>query len=154
MQCFPDIFICLFLLIFLFISCLFILICVAVRGCIGRYLPYQTNPQLSTSTLPHPTYQPVPPLFTFPGKYILHSFYIHFTFRGKYFLLKICNWKHLHFAPQALLSLPPRLPAFYIPWEMFIYRSLGCGPLGLLDNVLHALRALRPCDPRNSAMMG
>ena len=28
------------------------------------------------------------------------------------------------------------------------------GPSGLLDNVLHALRALRPCDPRNSAMMG
>ena len=27
-------------------------------------------------------------------------------------------------------------------------------PSGLLDNVLHALRALRPCDPRNSAMMG
>ena len=26
------------------------------------------------------------------------------------------------------------------------------GPSGLLDNVLHALRALRPCDPRNSAM--
>ena len=28
------------------------------------------------------------------------------------------------------------------------------GPSGLLDNVLHALRALRPCDQRNSAMMG
>ena len=28
------------------------------------------------------------------------------------------------------------------------------GPSGLLDNVLHALRVLRPCDPRNSAMMG
>ena len=28
------------------------------------------------------------------------------------------------------------------------------GPSGLLDNVLHALRALRPCDPHNSAMMG
>ena len=28
------------------------------------------------------------------------------------------------------------------------------GPSGLLDNVLHALRALRPCDPRNSVMMG
>ena len=26
------------------------------------------------------------------------------------------------------------------------------GPSGLLDNVLHALRALRPCDPRNSAI--
>ena len=26
------------------------------------------------------------------------------------------------------------------------------GPSGLLDNVLHALRALRPCDPRNGAM--
>ena len=34
------------------------------------------------------------------------------------------------------------------------YRLLGCNPSGLLDNVLHALRALRPCDPRNSAMMG
>ena len=33
-------------------------------------------------------------------------------------------------------------------------RLLGCGPSGLLDNVLHALRALRSCDPRNSAMMG
>ena len=41
-------------------------------------------------------------------------------------------------------------------------RSLGAiraltsrlGPSGLLDNVLHALRALRPCGPRNSAMMG
>ena len=28
------------------------------------------------------------------------------------------------------------------------------GPSGLLDNVLHALRALRPCDPCISAMMG
>ena len=28
-------------------------------------------------------------------------------------------------------------------------RLLGCGPSGLLDNVLHALRALRPCDSRN-----
>ena len=29
------------------------------------------------------------------------------------------------------------------------------GPaFGLLDNVLHALRALRPCDPCISAMMG
>ena len=27
------------------------------------------------------------------------------------------------------------------------------GPSGLLDFVLHALRALRPCDPRNSAMI-
>ena len=27
------------------------------------------------------------------------------------------------------------------------------GPSGLLDNVLHALRALRPCDPRNIAMI-
>ena len=26
--------------------------------------------------------------------------------------------------------------------------------MGLLDNALHALRALRSCDPRNSAMMG
>ena len=37
------------------------------------------------------------------------------------------------------------------------FQVLGCGPSGpsgLLDNVLHALRALRPCDPRNSAMMG
>ena len=33
-------------------------------------------------------------------------------------------------------------------------RLLGSGPLGLLDNVLHALRALRPCDPRNGAMSG
>ena len=31
---------------------------------------------------------------------------------------------------------------------------LGCGPSGLLDNVLHAVRALRRCDPRISAMMG
>ena len=28
------------------------------------------------------------------------------------------------------------------------------GPSGLFDFVLRALRALRPCDPRNSAMMG
>ena len=33
-------------------------------------------------------------------------------------------------------------------------RLLGCGPSGLLDNVLHALWAFRPCDPRISAMMG
>ena len=32
-------------------------------------------------------------------------------------------------------------------------RLLGCGPSGLLDFVLSALRALRPCDPRISAMM-
>ena len=29
---------------------------------------------------------------------------------------------------------------------------LVCGPLGLLDFVLRALRALRPCDPRNVAL--
>ena len=28
--------------------------------------------------------------------------------------------------------------------------GLALGPSDLLDNVLHALRALRPCDPRNS----
>ena len=28
------------------------------------------------------------------------------------------------------------------------------GPSGLLDFVLHALRALRPWDPRNGAMIG
>ena len=28
------------------------------------------------------------------------------------------------------------------------------GPLGLLDNVLHAHRALRTCDPRNGALIG
>ena len=33
-------------------------------------------------------------------------------------------------------------------------RLLGSSPLGLLDFVLHALRALRPCDPRNGAMIG
>ena len=32
-------------------------------------------------------------------------------------------------------------------------RSLGCGPSGLLDNVLHALRALRPCDSTISQML-
>ena len=31
---------------------------------------------------------------------------------------------------------------------------LGSDPSGLLDNVLHALRALRPCDPCNGAMIG
>ena len=31
-------------------------------------------------------------------------------------------------------------------------RFLGCGPLGLHDIILHGLRALRPCDPRNGAM--
>ena len=36
--------------------CLLWLICAAVRGCIGRYLPYQTNPRLSTSTLLHKPY--------------------------------------------------------------------------------------------------
>ena len=30
--------------------------------------------------------------------------------------------------------------------------SSALGPSGLLDNVLHALRALRLCDPRNSAL--
>ena len=30
---------------------------------------------------------------------------------------------------------------------------IGTGSRGLLDNVLHALRALRPCDPRINAMM-
>ena len=33
-------------------------------------------------------------------------------------------------------------------------RLLGCGPSGLLDVVLRALRPLRPCDPRNGAMIG
>ena len=92
-MCFPDIFVCLFLLIYLLIfliSCL--LICVAVRGCIGRYLPYQTNPQLSTSTLPHPTYQTVSPLFTFRGIYI---------------------FKHLQINTFTLLHKPfSQLPAF------------------------------------------
>ena len=32
-------------------------------------------------------------------------------------------------------------------------RRLDSGPSGLLDNVLHALQALRPCDPRNGAMI-
>ena len=31
--------------------------------------------------------------------------------------------------------------------------GLALGPSGLLDNVLYALPALRPCDPRNGAMM-
>ena len=31
--------------------------------------------------------------------------------------------------------------------------GLAFGPSGLLDFVLRTLRALRPCDPRNSAMM-
>ena len=32
--------------------------------------------------------------------------------------------------------------------------EVSSGPSGLLDNILHSLRALRPCDLRNSAMMG
>ena len=32
-------------------------------------------------------------------------------------------------------------------------RLLGSGPSGLLDNVLHALRPLRPCDTSNGAMI-
>ena len=58
-------------------------------------------------------------------------------------------------------------PFRYLIKIMFYTRSLGAlqaptfrlrpfgpglGPSGLLDNVLHALRALRPCDPRNSAI--
>ena len=31
-------------------------------------------------------------------------------------------------------------------------RLLGCGPSGPLDNVLYALRALRPCDQRISVL--
>ena len=56
------------------------------------------------------------------------------------------------------------LPIFYKKIKAIILvalrasrlRSFGpaLGPSGLLDNVHHALRALRPCDPRNSAMMG
>ena len=58
---------------------------------------------------------------------------------------------------------------YFIEWKVLLFtRSLGAlraltsrlqpfgpalGPSGLLDNVLHALRALRPCDPRISAMM-
>ena len=53
--------------------------------------------------------------------------------------------------------------------DLYINRSLGAlrapnsslrpfgpalSPSGLLDFVLRALRALRPCNPRNSAMMG
>ena len=41
---------------FLFVYFCSLLMCLAVRGCIGRYLPYQTNPRLSTSTLPHKPY--------------------------------------------------------------------------------------------------
>ena len=33
-------------------------------------------------------------------------------------------------------------------------RLLGSGPLGRLDTALHALRPLRPCDPRNGAFIG
>ena len=33
-------------------------------------------------------------------------------------------------------------------------RLLACGPSGLLDFVLRALRALRPCYPRDGAMIG
>ena len=35
---------------------------------------------------------------------------------------------------------------------LYITRSLVGGPSVLLDFVLHALRALRPCDPRNDAL--
>ena len=38
--------------------------------------------------------------------------------------------------------------------SLYIPRLRPLGPPGLLDNVLHALRALRPCDPRINAMMG
>ena len=41
---------------FMFVYFCSLLMCLAVRGCIGRYLPYQTNPRLSTSTLPHKPY--------------------------------------------------------------------------------------------------
>ena len=33
------------------------------------------------------------------------------------------------------------------------YNMRALGPSGLLDFVLRALRALRPCDPRNGAMI-
>ena len=45
----------------------------------------------------------------------------------------------------------------YKVYIKYIYYTRSRGllrPFGLLDNVLHALRALRPCDPRNSAMKG
>ena len=37
------------------------------------------------------------------------------------------------------------------PTFTFRLRPFGpaLGPSGLLDNILHALRALRPCDPHN-----
>ena len=51
-----------------------------------------------------------------------------------------------------LLHLPLKL----CHSEMYITtKSLGAlGPSGLLDFVLRALRALRPCDPRDCAMIG
>ena len=45
------------------------------------------------------------------------------------------------------------LGALWAPTFRLQHFGPALGPSGLLDNVLHALRALRPFDPRNSAMI-
>ena len=63
-----------------------------------------------------------------------------------------CKQTYLNFSPLLTESnFPPGRPTHHLSNIYFSFpRLLGCGPWGLLDNFLHALRALRPCDPRNS----
>ena len=58
------------------------------------------------------------------------------------------------FPPQKQYMYTRSLGAVRAPTSRLRPFGPALGPSGLLDNVLHALRALRPCDPRNSAMMG
>ena len=61
-------------------------------------------------------------------------------------------WRKIHFvAIYALLcgaKNNPKILSVEQKWQIWCTRSLAGGPSGLLDFVLHALRALRPCDPR------
>ena len=111
------------------------------------------------------------------GQAVLTFQFIHLTF--VFIVLTIfidTSWSHNHcnhtFSSATLSSAlllvslsflaPKELISWW--WPMLMLKSsgpsgsgarlLGSGPLSLLDFVLHAPRALRPCDPRNGAMIG
>ena len=72
-------------------------------------------------------------------------------------LCLMCQVKDISFqvAIYQFLYLSTRsLEALRAPTSRLQPFGLALGPSGLLDFVLHALRALRPCDPRINAMMG
>ena len=74
---------------------------------------------------------------------------------------KIINHQYVRKAFKAIVTsksfpnvLNRSLGALRAPTSSLRPFGPALGPSGLLDFVLRALRALRPCDPRNGAMIG